>query len=124
MSSSLLKHRGRGSSGGKKLHWERAGIDGAPYRGNAPMLTDSEFEQQTIRVADVRNAFFDVKKLEENKLYLEVLECCMNGWFRLIHLERFWKGSESHYIEWAEFYLEDGSRTPFSATSIMELPDG
>lgn len=126
MSNSLIKYAGRSiSSGGKRLFWGRAGQDGAPYRGHyAPLMGDEEFEAKAVRICDARNAFFDVMNDEQNELYLSVLDRCMNGWFRLIHLERFYAGSTKHYVEWAEYYMEDGNRTPFSTSGIMEMSHG
>lgn len=123
--SSLIKFSHRTSSGGKRLFWDRSGIDGAPFRGpSAPIMGEEEFESRSVRVADARNCFFDVARPEENKLYLEVIECCFNGWFQMIYLERFWRNSTSHYVEWVEYYMEDGNRTPFLATGIAELANG
>ena len=130
MPSSLVKFSNRVQSNGQKLFWDRVAIDNLPFRGQQPpMYTEEEFETKTVRVADVRNAFFDVLDKESNKQYLDVLECCFNGWFQLVHLERFWVGPDGkrthyHYVEWSEFYLEDGSRTPYLSSGIMELANG
>lgn len=128
MRSSLVKFSQQNDAGeGKKLFWNRVEADGAPYRGPmAPMLTESEYEQNVVRVADVRNNFFDATVPVENKAYLDVLERCANGWFRLIHIERFWNQTTKHYVEWAEYYMEDGRRTPYATPGFnaMELGNG
>ena len=133
MSTSLVRFSNRVQhSNGKKLYWDRVrgGADPFPYRGqNAPMMTEDEYEAKVVRVADVRNSFFDVTDKDNNLLYLEVLECCFNGWFQMIHHERFWvdqsgRRTTLHYVEWAEWYLEDGSRTPFLTNGITELAHG
>jgi hypothetical protein len=125
MANSLVKFSSRKGNGQQRLFWDRAGIDGLPFRGaNPPMMTEEEFESRAVRVADVRNEFFDMTDDAQRKAYLDVLECCMNGWFRVIHLERFWGGSAKHYIEWAEFYLEDGSRTPYQTAGFTEVANG
>lgn len=132
MAYSLVKFRNRTSSGGKKLFWDRVqvGADSLPYRGQfAPMYREDEFEDRTVRVADARNAFFDVTNQESNKQYLDVMECCFNGWFKMVHLERFWEGPDGrrthfHYVEWVEYYMEDGSRTPFQSQGLTELSGG
>lgn len=133
MPSSLVKFSQRTQNGrGEKIHWGRvrAGADDLPYRGaSAPMFTEDEHEVRTVRVADARNAFFDVRNEAENKQYLDVVECCFNGWFQMVHLERFWTDEDGrrtslHYVEWVEYYLEDGSRTPYSTNGIMELSHG
>ncbi len=132
MANSLVKFSHRTKSGDKSLYWDRVrtGDDNLPFRGAyAPNYREEEFETKTARVADARNAFFDVSKPEENKNYLDVMECCFNGWFQMIYLERFWVDPEGHrtrlhYVEWVEYYIEDGSRAPFQSNGIMELSHG
>ena len=133
MANSLLKYAGKvKTASGSSLFWNRVavGADDIPYRGSqAPTYRDDEFESRTIRVADARNAFFDTLVPEENQNYLNIIECCFNGWFRLVFLDRFWTNTEGkkttlHYVEWVEFYLEDGSRTPYTLPGGMELTGG
>lgn len=126
MPSSLVKFSHKVKSGDKSVYWGRVHRDGLPYRGtHAPMMGEEEFEAKVIRVADYRNAFFNIFEPESNKQYLEVMECCFNRWFELVHLERFWTDPDGrrtnyHYLEWAEYYLEDGTRTPYG-NPITEL---
>lgn len=130
MPSSLVKFSNRVSSGDQKLFWDRVDIDNLPYRGKfAPSYRGDEYEEKTVRVADARNAFFDVGDPASNKQYLDVVECCFNGWFQMVYLERFWEGPDGrrtqfHYVEWVEYYMEDGSRTPFLSQGVMELQGG
>jgi hypothetical protein len=132
MSNSLLKYRNKKSTdkGGEKLWWNRASVDGLPFRGpTPPIMTEDEYESRVIRVATTHNGFFDVREVDGNSKYLEVLECCYNGWFQLVHLERFWVDPDGrkttlHYVEWAEYYLEDGNRTPYLSSTEMELARG
>jgi len=131
MPPSLVRFAGRNrSADGRSLFWDRADRDGLPFRGNhAPSFREEEFEDRTIRVADVRNAFFDTTDPTQNKQFLDVMECIFNGWFFQVHLERFWVGpngqrTTKHYLEWVEYYLEDGSRTPYLSPGIMELAHG
>lgn len=135
MINSLVKYANRGNAeapDGKRLHWDRVriGADNLPFRGDvAPLYKEEEFEQRVTKVADFRNCFFDTSKPDDNKKYLDVMECCFNGWFQLVHLDRFWVDEHGlrtrfHYVEWAEFYLEDGSRTPAHAQGIQELAHG
>lgn len=131
--TSLVRYSNRGTShNGQRLFWDRvgAGADSLPFRGPfAPTYRDEEFEERTVRVADYRNAFFDVAVPAQNADFRAVMECCCNGWFRLVHLERFWvdeRGNRTtrHYVEWAEYYLEDGSRTAYLTPGVMELANG
>jgi len=92
MSSGLLKFSNRiTATNGDKLHWGRVDADGLPFRGPiTPTYREDEWESRTVKVADARNGFFDVHDVVSNKQYLDVLECCANGWFQLVYLERFW----------------------------------
>lgn len=116
MPTSLIKYvHSRRSSGGQRLFWDRTEIDGYPYRGpHAPLMSNDEFEDKAVKVADFRNAFFDVVDPGENRQYQEVMECVQNGWFCLAFIDRFWHGTTQHYVEWVEFYMQDGSRAPFA----------
>ncbi len=127
MPSSLVKFAHRQDGGdGRKLFWQRSDVDGLPYRGShAPIMPDEEYEARTVRVADPRNGFFDVANEKENKQFLAVLDGVCNGWFKLVYIERFHNGTTKHYVEWVEYYMEDGTRTPFSSTQgMMELTHG
>jgi hypothetical protein len=112
--SSLVKFsQSRKESGGRALNWGRVHVDGLPFRGDVdPLLREEEYEQRAVRVADFKNGFFDVENPEQNRLYNGVLECCANGWFKLAFIQRFWKGTTRHYVEWVEYYLEDGRQVP------------
>jgi hypothetical protein len=88
-------------------------------------MPEEEYETRAVRVADYRNAFFDVTDPAENKLYQEVMECCANGWFYLSFIDRFWNKTTKHYVEWVEYYMEDGSRFPYvMSQGFTEVPDG
>lgn len=122
--TSLVKFMGRNQNGGTRgsLHWGRADIDGAPFRGSAPpMLPEEEMEARLTKVRDPHNATFDTSDAEQNKEYLDVLDKIANGWAELIarkHIPvRFKKKTEKGiergmrmlvYIEWVEYYMEDG----------------
>lgn len=121
MASSLVRWAGVGQAHGKKLHWGRISQDGLPFLGDRiPMVPNEEYEERVVRVARPQNGFFDVLNKSDNKLFLEVVDCICNGWFQLIHIERFWRNTTQHYLEWVEFYMEDGSRTPFANMHVME----
>jgi hypothetical protein len=110
------------SRDGQRLFWERAHVDGLPFRGMMPpLLTEDEFAERSVRVADARNGFFDTADEEQNRAYLQIVDACVNGWFQCLFIERFWNNTTKHYIEWVEFYLEDGTRTPFRAALTTEV---
>ncbi len=57
---------------------------------------------------------------EENAKYLKVMDAIQNGWYQLVFCERWRQELDSGkqdkfhtiYLEWAEFFLEDGSSSP------------
>jgi hypothetical protein len=122
MASSLVKFAGRSNGNGRgKLFWGRVEQDGLPFRGQAaPNYTEEEYEERVARVADPHNGTFRTWIQQENKAYLSVLDMVTNGWAVGIYQER-WRASVRLrgrvtqrmvvYIEWIEYYLEDGSRT-------------
>lgn len=117
MATNLVKFTSKAKSGDKDLHWNRVVTeqDAYPFRGQPQALREEEYEARVTKVADFRNAFFNLGVEEQNQAFRDVMECIANGWFHLIHLERFWvdpQGNRTtcHYVEWIEYYLEDGSR--------------
>lgn len=120
--SSLIHYASRQKAHGQRLHWGRVGQDGLPFLGNRfPMVPDEEYEERVVRVAKPQNGFFNARNAKQNKIFLDVLECIANGWYRLIYIKRFWRGTTKHYIEWCEYYMADGSRVPFQSGNIMEM---
>jgi|SRR6187399_2203714 len=107
----------KAKKGGKPLHWGRAETDGAPFRGNPPLLREEEFDDKTIRSCDCFAATFDTSKPESKKhgrTYHEVLDGISNDWFfqlsqpmrRWVRNRRTRKWKVLVYIEWAEPYVE------------------
>lgn len=135
MGSSLVKFANRIDGNGRgKLYWGRAEHDGLPFRGPmAPMFTEEEYEERVVRVADPRNGTFRTWDPVENQQYLDVMDKILNGWATCLFAER-WRARvrrgkhtvERHvvYIEWAEYYLEDGSRSPVGYGQPMEHAHG
>jgi len=89
--SSLIKFTNRTDGNGRgKVYWGRADRDGLPFRGAAaPTYTEDEFQDRVVRVADPKNGTFDTGDEEQNKQYLAVLDGIANGWFQLIHIDRW-----------------------------------
>jgi hypothetical protein len=103
-----------------QLHWSRADEDGAPFRGNPSHLTSEEYEQRVVRVGDPQAAFFDMTNEDSRKAYLDVVDGIVNKWFELVFIARFWKSEPpTHYVEWVEYFYEDGHRSPY-----MPGPEG
>lgn len=119
MSNSLVKFTNRKEGNGRgQLFWGRADVDGLPFRGTqAPNYRDEEFEERIVRVADPKNGTFYTGDPLQNAEYLKVMDGITNSWFRLNFIERWRKDEDIHhyvYLEWVEFFLEDGKPTPFS----------
>lgn len=113
--TSLIKFTDRTRNGDLNVYWDRVGIDGVPFRGPAvPLMPEEEYQARVVRVADFQFAFFDVADPEMARAFRDVMEACLNGWFKLIDVVRFWQGTTTHYVEWAEFYMQDGTRTPYA----------
>lgn len=122
MPHSLVKYAQtqKKTADGRQLFWGRAEQDGLPFRGiQPPVMPDEEYESRAVRVADVKNGIFDVTIPEQNAEYVRVLDACMNGWYKCLHVERFVNKEPKHYIEWAEFYMEDGAPMNMGMPSIL-----
>jgi hypothetical protein len=124
---SLIKYRDRADMqerDGQPLYWGRAGEDGVPYRGPLPFLTEEEYREFVVRVAVAKNGYFDTKDPEQNARYLEIVDCCVNGWFQCSYIERFWRDTSVHYVEWVEFYMQDGRRVAYQVPGPQEAQNG
>jgi hypothetical protein len=123
-SSSLVKFVNEVNGGSRgRLHWGRSDIDGAPFRGDAPPTgTEEELEARLTRVHDPKNRTFDTTEPTDNAAYLTVMDKIVNGWAQCLH--RFHRHCVEKtrdangvmktrmkvlvYIEWVEYYMEDG----------------
>lgn len=120
--SSLLKFQYlQGENGRGSLHWHRAHLDGAPFRGSNPFLTEEEYEQRTMRVGDPHNATFDLDKPEDNQRYLQVMDMIVNQWAKLIFIERMITPDRKEvYIEWVQWYIEPSGASELGAPPGMD----
>lgn len=116
---SFLQFRKKGKqSQGQPLHWGRAEIDGAPFRGpTPPLLREEEMEAAVERVEDVHFGLFDTSKpnkLQGNRTYREVMEGVVSGLYKLTADRIFIKAKDPKtgmfkvliYTEWAEPFME------------------
>lgn len=110
--SSILRYAGlTTASNGAPLSWNRAEIDGLPFRGpQAPMLREDEFYENTVTVADVKVRFFDMDKPQDLADYTQVMERAANQLYTVLFIQRFLNGTMKHYVEWAERYIEPRPR--------------
>lgn len=116
--SSLVKFANRRVHRGQQLHWHRADMDGSPFRGEMQFLTEEEYEQKVVRVGDPQVECFNLLDPVQKKAYLDVVDGIVNKWFELVFIQRFIKiDPPTHYVEWVEYFYEDGTRAPFAAVS-------
>jgi len=119
MSNSLIKFTNQKDGNGRgQLFWSRADVDGLPFRGaTPPLLRSEEYEERVVRVADPKNATFYTGDTAQNAAYLKVMDGIANAWYQLVFVERWREDGDKHhhvYIEWLEYYLEDGKATPYA----------
>lgn len=82
---SLLKYRDQSSSHRGPIHWQRADIDGAPYRGpEIPLLREEEFEAYAERERDIHVAVFELWNPDHLAKYQEILDKVGNEWYTLL----------------------------------------
>lgn len=135
MGSSLVKFANHVDGNGRgKLYWGRVEQDGLPFRGpGVPFFTEEEYEDRVVRVADPKNGRFRTWVAAENKAYLDVLDMVLNGWAVILYQDT-WKvrvkvggvfqQRHVHYVVWAEYFLEDGSRSPVGYGQPVEFGHG
>ena len=108
--SSLVQFMENRNGQPKKVFFNRAGIDGIPFRGDAiPLMKEAEFEAKTVTVREFKHKFFDISNAEEAAEYDLVMSKIANGWFVLRYQSYFVNGSNRHYVEWLELFKEDGT---------------
>jgi hypothetical protein len=110
---SLVKYfdqHGEDSGGRGKLSFNRADLDGAPFRGrNHPLLKDDEYEDMAERVYDAGVEIFDMSDDEDKAKYQEIIDRIRNGWYELIYRRIDFIEEERRYvayIEWASKHME------------------
>lgn len=93
---------------GSRLYWGRAARDGLPLKSRVPppILTDEEFQQVTFRSGYFFCEFFDITKEDQRAAYERICTASSRGWYRIVHVTRFWNNTTFHYVEWLEQYRE------------------
>ena len=85
----IAKYRGLTQQGAESLGWYRADIDGAPFRGQAPMMAEAELEQNIVKVADVHVRVFDMGLKKDRKDYATILDRVANNWYAIVSPRQF-----------------------------------
>lgn len=122
--TSLVKFMSHHNGGGRgRLYWNRADVDGAPFRGNGnlPMMyTEEELETRLTPVYDSHVRIFDLSDPDQTAAYREVLDKLANGWAteRYVHRAHAVDPKTGNlrtlvHLEWYEKFMEDGQ--PFHA---------
>ena len=124
--TSLIKFMNQTNGNGRgNVQWGRADRDGAPLRSQTPLtMTEEEAEERLVKVADPHNQLFDLSDADQNTQYLEVLDKITNGWAQLLAPREVLKCKVRRklpdgtieldvrikiYLEWAEYFMEDGT---------------
>lgn len=99
----------------QSLHWHRAGVDGAPFRGSPAALTEDEFEALAEKVWDSKFGTFDTTQPDQvvmGRTLQEVMDASMSGLWKILYRDHQWGESEKgepvmyQYIEWSEPHME------------------
>ena len=124
MADGLVKFMSQSSDNGNgRLFWGRAHVDGAPFRGEPSILTEDEYEARKSKVGDPHNNTFDLNEPSENAAYLGVLNMIVNKWATLLHIERMITVEHKKvYIEWIQWFFEDGGGTPHAPPGLSDYP--
>lgn len=120
----FLKLQGIREVDGKPLHWGRASLDFAPFRGEAPtLLKSAEAEAYLQRTSDTFYGTFDTstpeQKVSKHTLQ-EVLDRAQNGWYNIIAMDKQWGTKDGLpvmfvFVIWNINYMElDRSAAPAS----------
>ena len=85
--TSLLKYSEndqiRQGNGRGRLSFNRAHLDGMPFRGPQAFLREDEFEEFTETVNDAFVFLFDLSDAKHQKKLQEVIDAASNNWYKL-----------------------------------------
>lgn len=87
---SFLKYTRETGDSQSSLHFHRADVDGAPFRGSVPLLREEEYQQYVERVHDVHVRLFDIADETDRRDLQEVLDRTGNKWYEILDYEKKW----------------------------------
>lgn len=117
----------------RPLHWSRAHLDGAPFRGDPVRLPEELYAERVEKVTEAKVRLFDLSKPKDQIDYADILNRITAGVGQLVRRE-FLKsavirqveirderdrviGHEKSqstglqvHMEWVEFYMQDNQR--------------
>ena len=119
----LRQGNGRGS-----VSWNRAHIDGVPWRGPSYPLREEEYTDFTEEVQDFDVGVFDVRNDGEYKLFREIMDRASNGWYRIIDYDKKWvTNDQGHstvlvYLMWTVPFRELAKRRTLAELAPTMVP--
>ena len=112
---SLLKYHSEHANNGS-ISFNRAHLDGVPWRGPSYPLKEEEYYEYTNEVLDVDIGIFNIRDEAERLQMKTIMDKAANGWFRLIDYDKKWVEKDNGeqtilvYLAWAEPYRELDNR--------------
>lgn len=93
---------------GDRIYWGRAAYDGLPLKSRSapPVMSDEEFQQFTYNSGYFFCEFFNMDDKVQRETYERTWTAIVRGWYKLVHITRFWNNTNFHYLEWVERYKE------------------
>lgn len=104
---SLAKFRNRKEAGGKPVSWDRAHVDGVPFRGTMPLMKESEYQDRVEREVDGHVKAFRLWDEKEKAECEAVLDAIANRWYILIDRDKQYVAEHNNWVVllmWAEPY--------------------
>lgn len=86
---SIRKGNGRGP-----LSFNRAHVDGVPFRGPQLPLRDEEYNQYTEVVNDFDVGLFDIRNKEQYARLRDVFDKAANQWYQIVDYDKQWVTQE------------------------------
>ena len=110
-------HKYFGESGGQqhsnyKLQWPGT-LDGFPVIGNPnkPDLKQEELENIEEQ-RDFKSEMFTLWDPEQKRIFDQISDRIINGWYRLLKRSDHWDEEHKHYRVWLEWYQVYGMIPP------------
>jgi hypothetical protein len=107
----LREGNGRGN-----VSWNRAHVDGVPWRGPSYPLREEEYTDFTEEVQDFDVGVFDIRNVEEYAAFREIMDRAANGWYRILDYDKKWVKNQAGnhtilvYVMWTVPFRELAKR--------------